>query len=107
MNNVYWQPGVTLADLEKQAIRSAMRAFEFNKTKAAQALGISVRTLYNKLEAYGDLKDGEHFTEEIDNPVSGHADSGKEELSLQNAAGHDVESVEKATTKRAVPLRKR
>ena len=40
--------------LEKQAIAAALRQTEGNRTKAAAALGISIRTLRNKLQEYRD-----------------------------------------------------
>ncbi len=39
----------TLRDLEMKAIESAMTRHDGNKTKAAEELGISLKTLYNKL----------------------------------------------------------
>jgi two-component system response regulator AtoC len=41
-----------LADLERDAIESALRHFSGNRTRAAEALGIGVRTLYDKLKRY-------------------------------------------------------
>lgn len=49
---VYWHPGITLADLEKQAILRALRFYNNNKTHTASSLGISVRTLQYKLNEY-------------------------------------------------------
>lgn len=46
-----WEPGMTLGEMETQAIRDAMRFHEGNKTQTARALGISERTLYDKLKA--------------------------------------------------------
>ena len=43
--------GTTLADMEWQMIQNALAAHANNKTAAARALGISLRTLYNKLDA--------------------------------------------------------
>jgi DNA-binding NtrC family response regulator len=43
-----------LDELEKQAIAAALRQTEGNRTKAAAALGISIRTLRNKLQEYRD-----------------------------------------------------
>jgi DNA-binding NtrC family response regulator len=40
--------------LEKQAIRAALRQTGGNRTQAATALGISIRTLRNKLQEYRD-----------------------------------------------------
>lgn len=44
--------GVALVDIEKAAIVSNLDNNEGNKTKTAQDLGISVKTLYNKLDKY-------------------------------------------------------
>jgi DNA-binding NtrC family response regulator len=46
-----------LDELEKHAIRAALRQTEGNRTKAAVALGISIRTLRNKLQEYRDAGD--------------------------------------------------
>jgi DNA-binding NtrC family response regulator len=43
--------------LEKQAIRAALRQTCGNRTQAATALGISVRTLRNKLQEYRECGD--------------------------------------------------
>ncbi|WP_017446261.1 sigma-54 interaction domain-containing protein [Gayadomonas joobiniege] len=44
--------GMSLEEIEKVAILQAMHDNNGNKTEAAQQLGISVKTLYNKLEKY-------------------------------------------------------
>jgi DNA-binding NtrC family response regulator len=41
-----------LGDLEQQRILSALRAFGGNQTRAAQSLGISRRTLINRLDEF-------------------------------------------------------
>ena len=46
------QPPRPLVDLEREAIESALRHFSGNRTRAAEALGIGVRTLYDKLKRY-------------------------------------------------------
>ena len=43
---------VTLAELERKHIATALNRLAGNKTKAAVALGISLKTLYNKLNEY-------------------------------------------------------
>lgn len=45
-------PGVSLKDAEKALILATLEACDGNKTHAAEKLGISVKTLYNKLEQY-------------------------------------------------------
>ncbi len=46
----------TLADLEKQAVLQALEAAGGNRTKAAEKLGISRRTLHRKIAEYGDAE---------------------------------------------------
>jgi len=46
-----------IAELEKQAIRAALRQTDGNRTQAATLLGISIRTLRNKLQEYRDAGD--------------------------------------------------
>jgi DNA-binding NtrC family response regulator len=43
----------TLMELEKEHIMYAMDMFGRNKPKVAEVLGISLKTLYNKLNSYG------------------------------------------------------
>lgn len=44
---------VTLDLLEQFAIKNALEVYQGNKTQAAKALGISVRTIRNKITQYG------------------------------------------------------
>jgi DNA-binding NtrC family response regulator len=46
-----------LDELQKQAIQAALRQTAGNRTQAAAALGISIRTLRNKLQEYRDAGD--------------------------------------------------
>ncbi|WP_415908137.1 sigma-54-dependent transcriptional regulator [Oleiharenicola sp. Vm1] len=45
---------LTIAEVEKQAIKTALQQTGGNRTKAAELLGISIRTLRNKLQEYRD-----------------------------------------------------
>src|SRR5690606_524500 len=44
-------PTLALAELERLAIHAALARFGGNQTKAAAALGVALKTLYNKLHA--------------------------------------------------------
>jgi DNA-binding NtrC family response regulator len=45
--------GITLEEAEKNLIRETLGSVNNNKTKAAEILGISLKTLHNKLHRYG------------------------------------------------------
>lgn len=47
-----WTPDKTLARVERETIEQALAFFNGNKTKTANALDISIRTLRNKLTEY-------------------------------------------------------
>jgi two-component system response regulator FlrC len=51
--------GMTVYEMEKSLILETLRANENNRTKAADLLGISIRTLRNKLNEYGLGRQGE------------------------------------------------
>ena len=52
--------GLTVAEMEKALIIETLRATQNNRTKAAELLGISIRTLRNKLSEYKELgEDGQ------------------------------------------------
>jgi two-component system response regulator HydG len=51
-----YDPSVKLYDVEKKMILQALNHFGGNKTQAATALGITIKTLYNKLHEYGEFE---------------------------------------------------
>jgi DNA-binding NtrC family response regulator len=50
---VVFRPGMTMDDLEREAIRAALGSVGGNRRKAAELLGIGERTLYRKISRYG------------------------------------------------------
>lgn len=52
-----YQPGMTLEQVEKNAILEAYKFYQKNKPQTAMSLGISLRTLYNRLHTYGVISD--------------------------------------------------
>ncbi len=51
-----YDPTTTLHELERRYILKSLSYFDGNKTRAAQALGITIKTLYNKLHEYGEFE---------------------------------------------------
>ncbi len=49
---VVFRPGMTLADMEREAITVALREARGNRRRAAEMLGMGERTLYRKLKEY-------------------------------------------------------
>jgi DNA-binding NtrC family response regulator len=49
---VVFRPGMTMEDMERQAIGAALREARGNRRRAAEMLGIGERTLYRKLKEY-------------------------------------------------------
>ncbi len=43
---------MTLHEMEKRMVLHTLKHFEGNKTQTAEALGITIKTLYNKLHEY-------------------------------------------------------
>jgi DNA-binding NtrC family response regulator len=47
------RPGMTVAEAERRLIFETLASTQNNKTRAAELLGISLKTLHNKLKEYG------------------------------------------------------
>lgn len=55
-DSIEYDQNVTIHELEKRYILKALLHFGGNKTQAANALGITIKTLYNKLHEYGEFE---------------------------------------------------
>ncbi len=55
LEKLNWVPGKTLNDIERNVILEALQYHHGNRTHTARALGISIRTLRNKLADYRKL----------------------------------------------------
>jgi DNA-binding NtrC family response regulator len=53
---VSFRPGMTLSQVERIVITETLRSCSGNKTRAAAVLGISLKTLYNRLNEYRALE---------------------------------------------------
>ena len=52
-NDVVLRPGVAMRDVEKRLLETTLQATHGNRTRAAELLGISLRTIRNKIREYG------------------------------------------------------
>jgi DNA-binding NtrC family response regulator len=50
---VVYRPGMTMEDMEREAIAAALAEVEGNRRRAAELLGIGERTLYRKIRKFG------------------------------------------------------
>jgi hypothetical protein len=114
-----WQPGMTLAHVEKLAILQAFRFHRGNKSNTASALGIPLETLETKLDSYlNEEKEQERTAheqrtqrEEFQRRSRGlhaatPAPAGGTSLSSADA-GLSVESTSGPTQEQAVPVPER
>ena len=53
-------PPVTLAEMERRHIAAALERTGWHQARAAGELGISVKTLYRKIRAYGFRRPAGH-----------------------------------------------
>ena len=56
MSTVQWMPGLTLEKLEEMVIRECLRFNKGNKMQTASMLGITTKTLYNKIDKYDEIE---------------------------------------------------
>jgi DNA-binding NtrC family response regulator len=69
-SNLSLRPGMSVAEAEKRLIVETLRSTGQNKTRAAELLGISIRTLRNKLHEYGEMvADEENQSQEFDSEI--------------------------------------
>lgn len=47
------KPGISLREIEKRLLEVTLNATDGNRTRAAEMLGVSIRTIRNKIRDYG------------------------------------------------------
>ena len=66
--------GMSVAEVERRLLSATLERFKGDKKRAAKVLGISLKTLYNRLHAYDDLSRGSvmppHIAEAAAAPAS-------------------------------------
>ena len=114
--SVTWSPGMKLEFLEKQVIEQAMRFYQGRKVVVAEVLGITTRTLDNKLNKYEEEnKAGEREREltkqreqtERDYQRNGRPGSTPTGKSSNTSEGVRVEPAAKVTPQHFVSVSKR
>jgi DNA-binding NtrC family response regulator len=63
-NSLRIVPGTPLAEVQRRVVLATLQELGLDRTKTADALGISVRTLYNWLKEYGEPAEGRGTREE-------------------------------------------
>jgi DNA-binding NtrC family response regulator len=48
-----WKPGISLSEMERQLLAMTLDATEGNRSRTAEMLGVSLRTVRNKIREYG------------------------------------------------------
>ena len=56
--------GTSIEETERRLILATLEAYDGDKSAAAEALGISLRTLYNRLQLYGRESNGEALSKQ-------------------------------------------
>jgi DNA-binding NtrC family response regulator len=57
--SITFRIGASLAEVERSLILATLKHYDNHREKTAEALGISLKTLYNRLKEYADPADGE------------------------------------------------
>jgi DNA-binding NtrC family response regulator len=52
VRSLHFQVGASIEDVERRLIMATLEAYGGNKRKTADVLGVSLKTLYNRLNAY-------------------------------------------------------
>ncbi len=65
-NSVELRPGTSLAEAEQRLILSTLRHTGQDKVRAARILGVTVRTIRNKLKHYGATTESDAWASELD-----------------------------------------
>lgn len=107
---IFWSPGVTIDEIERQVILKAYKFYQNNKTTTASALGIAIRTLDSRLEKY--KSDDEQRDKQVTEQRAREADYQRRARGLPStvssaSAGSRVESPTQASSESQVPVSQR
>lgn len=61
MSQVFWTPGMSIAEVERQIIKEAIVYFRGNKSLISKSLGISIRTLDTRMESIKAEEEAQRF----------------------------------------------
>ena len=53
--NLHFQVGASISEVEQRLIMATLEAYGGNKRKTADVLGVSLKTLYNRLNTYREV----------------------------------------------------
>lgn len=87
MRQIIWTPGVSLESLIQQGIEAAFSFYKENKTATANALGISIRTLDNKLASYAKQK--EEHAKRNEERIKARQDFAARQRGIPRGASYD------------------
>lgn len=99
IDDINWQPGQTLEEIEEAVITKAFRYYQGNKTATARSLDIAIRTLENKLEKYSGGSSG--GVQEGPVRIAQRKPEG-----IHPQGGDGIQSVVEVSEKQTVPVRK-
>ncbi len=102
-----WQPGRTLADVERESIEVAYRFYGYNKSATASSLGISLNTFKSRIEEYGFEVGNAHISREglagFEPGAVGRSDGGNDSKGEVNSKAEGNTKASEEAAKQVIP----